>query len=170
VEGGVEKFTLEDFISRKGFHVNGASRAFRKSAFTSFGPLSKRACTEDSTVMLRCLMLGSVLYSHDLGIYYRVHGDNYYASQRKFTIKYERIYWQYLLDMAVAVKMGILTLTDANRLKLILRKRLRANRLKVRYHYSPSRLNFYLFYIMLSKDLPLKHKISLFLDLFRGTR
>lgn len=163
-DGQVEIFTLEDFIRRNGFSINGASRAFRRSVFTKFGPLCEKAGTEDSTTMIRCLMLGTALSSGDLGIYYRVHGGNYYASQNKFKINYKRIYWQYLIDMAFAVKIGVLTLRDANRLKAVLRKRLKENLLLSKYHFAPSKVGFYFSSILFSRSFTIRRKVSFLLD------
>ena len=161
--GPLEKYSLDDFIDRNGFNHNGASRAFRKSVYDYFGPLSVKAATEDSTTLLRCLMLGAACYSHDLVIYYRVHGGNYYASDKKHSIKYKRIYWQYLTDIALALKRGQVSNSDAGCLKGVLRRRLKENILSTDYYLSDSKVGYFYRKILYSKVFGAREKLTYFI-------
>ena len=72
----IQRYTLQHYCSDPRFHINGAARAFRSVAFKTFGPLSQSCPTEDSTMLLRCLLMGDAYDSDEVGIYYRIHSQN----------------------------------------------------------------------------------------------
>lgn len=164
----LEKYSLCDFIARNGFHLNGASRTFRKSVYNYFGPLLNNSVTEDSTILLRCLMLGNACFSSDVGIYYRVHGGNYYSSDNKYSLNYKRIYWQYITDIGLAVRRGIVTIQIVRDLKRILRKKLKENLLNSGYYLADSRIRYYFSNILFSKVYGIKMKKFYFINALRS--
>lgn len=168
-KGQLEKYSLSDYISQKGVISNGATRAFRKSVFDYFGPLSDNAATEDSTTLLRCLMLGTACHSYDVEIHYRVHGNNYYSSENKHLINYKGIYWQYMKDVAIALRNGVITTVTAQRLKDVLRRRLKRNLLTSGYYLSGSKIHYFFSKLLFSDLYTLKDKIFLLLHLLRSS-
>lgn len=167
-QGKLEKYSLDDFIARNGFHLNGASRAFRKSVYNYFGPLYIKSVTEDSTILLRCLMLGNALFSSDVAIYYRVHGRNYYSSDNKHSLNYKRIYWQYITDIGLAVRRGIITLPIARDLKRILRQKLKEIMLNSGYYIADSKIRYFFSKILFSKVYGAKRKVFYFIQALRS--
>ena len=155
------------FLKQKGFHINGPSRAFRRNVCDYFGPLNRQAQTEDSTILLRCLMMGLAILSSDIGIYYRVHGDNYYASDKKHSIRYKDIYQQYLDDILVALQGGIISSSDAERLKKVLWKRIEANILRAGYYNAGSKFWYFLTHLLFSNVFGVKVKMKYFLQIMR---
>ena len=103
-----KKYSIEHLIQNCNLHVNGAARTFRKSIFELFGPLRPETPTEDSTVLLRCLLAGSVInHDHPL-VFYRIHGNNYFSSDNKYNIDYEKIHDQYIKDLEKAQDLGLI--------------------------------------------------------------
>ena len=103
-----KKFTIDQLIQDCTFHINGAARTFRKSIFEMFGPLSPESPTEDSTILLRCLLAGPVMQHNDPMVFYRLHGDNISGSVNKHKIDYMKIYVQYLKDLNKAQDIGLI--------------------------------------------------------------
>ena len=64
--GKIEIMKPTDFFRVPNLHTPGCSRAYRKSTFTQFGPLRSDCPTEDSTLMLRALLLGSIAHVQDV--------------------------------------------------------------------------------------------------------
>lgn len=167
LHGQLVKYTLDDFVSQNATHFHGASRAFRKSVYDFFGPLLNNSATEDSTIFLRCILLGSACYSKDIGIYYRVHGDNYYSSDNRHLIKYKRIYWQYIKDINLSVRMGVIDSNVAHNLKQIYRKKLRQNLLMSGYYLSRSKFIYFYSRILFSPMFDFREKAYYFRDAFQ---
>jgi glycosyltransferase involved in cell wall biosynthesis len=165
--GCIEKKTLKDFISQKGFHFNGASRAYRRSAFNYFGPLSTDAVTEDSTLLLRCLLLGSVCFSSDVLLSYRKHGDNYHALVGKYSLNYKNINNQYFKDLDFAVTKQLVSAVDCVDLKNILMRKLAQNTLRSGYFLSEKKLRFFFSEILFSKCYQPLQKTNLFFNALR---
>jgi glycosyltransferase involved in cell wall biosynthesis len=164
----LDKCTLSEFIDNKCTHFHGASRTFRKSVYVYFGPLSRNAATEDSTTFLRCIMMGSAYCSSDVGVYYRVHGDNYYSSDKRHLINYKRIYWQYLKDIEFAVRKGVISSNEAHHLKHIYKRKLQKNLLITGYHLTENRFRYYYSRILFSPVCGFKEKAYYFRDAFRA--
>jgi hypothetical protein len=156
----LKKYSISDFIDQNCFNLNGASRAFRKSVYSYFGPLMSKSASEDSTTFLRCLMLGNSCDSSDFGIKYRIHGQNYYASNKKYNINYKRMYWQYLKDIKIALLRGAISSDDAERLKKVLRRRLKQLLLDTGFALANSKVSFYMEKILFSKVFGLRQKLS----------
>lgn len=169
-QGTLELFTLADFIARGGLPLGGAARAYRKSVFGYFGPLSLKAATEDSTTLMRCVLLGSAAFSDQVAILYRVHGSNYYASDNRYSINQKRIYWQYLTDIRVALKRGLISAQVAKDLKTILRLRLRKNLLVTDFYWSKSKLKYFITKILFSGMVETQTKKHLLLQTVRSFR
>ena len=72
----LSRYAKTDYLAKPFFHLNGASRAFRRQAFDLFGPISEDCPTEDSVMLLRCVLLGDVLATPETQVYYRVHENN----------------------------------------------------------------------------------------------
>lgn len=107
VQVGFATYGIEDYLRNPSFHLNGASRAFRKQVYSQFGPLDNGCRTEDSTMLLRCLMVGEVIQSGEIGVLYRRHGGNISAPERIHLLKVGDICRQYRSDVAKAFRMGL---------------------------------------------------------------
>lgn len=110
-------FTRLDFIKNYAFQTPGASRTFRKTALTQFGPLNATCPTEDSTMLFRCLILGSVYLSTQKAIHYRVHGENISTLDNLHKMPHHRIFRQNLRDLRFALRKGFISSTVFLKLK-----------------------------------------------------
>lgn len=99
-------FSLVDFLNMKPFP--GASRAFHRKVYDFFGPLSLNAQTEDSTFLLRSLLLGKCVLSNSPGIFYRWHGENISNKTNIVRFNIDGIFNQYIVDIEKALDAGLL--------------------------------------------------------------
>ena len=96
-------YTLDDYIKDFDLHVNGASRAIRKTVFDKFGDLNTSCPTEDSPYLLRSFMLGKVCLLADELVMYRLHEDNLSNSDNLHKMSIKAIINQYENDIRMAV-------------------------------------------------------------------
>ena len=154
----LKKYTIKDYLSTPGFHLNGASRTFRKSVFTTFGPLEPTCGTEDSTTFLRCLMMGSAYAYDEAGIYYRVHGNNLSAGGNIHRFNHELIFRQWIKDIQHAYCLGILSNSLTEQLKQQAKKNLVRRHLAAALNQSKFKIGFGLLHIMWSSTFTIKEK------------
>jgi len=160
-------YTIKDYLSMPGFHLNGASRAFRKSVHTTFGPLHPMCGTEDSTTFLRCLMMGSAHTCDKVCIYYRVHGNNLSAGGNVHDFKLKPIFRQYIKDIKYACCVGILSDPLAKQLKQKLKINFLRRRLEAAFYQSNFSADFTLLKIIYSNAFTVKEKIHIIYTYFR---
>jgi len=89
-------------------HPSGASRAYRREVFDLFGPLDGNCPTEDTTLMLRSLILGEIIVAGKPGIKYRRHSESLTGGPRQAGISDDHIRDQYRCDLARAKQMELL--------------------------------------------------------------
>lgn len=89
-------------------HPSGASRAYRREVFDMFGPLNETCPTEDTTLMLRSLFLGTIITAKQPGIQYRRHSQSLTGGFRSRGIGLEEIQGQYHRDLATAQQLELL--------------------------------------------------------------
>ena len=152
------KYSIEQLIKDPVFHIPGPSRAFRKSVFEMFGPLLPETPTEDSTILLRCLLVGSVLKSEQPQVFYRVHGDNYYESNNKYFIDYEKIHCQYMIDLQKALDIGLVDNGTFIGVKKSLQKKLHRLKIWSEFNRNNNKLINFIFSILFSKVFSAKEK------------
>lgn len=161
-----KKYALDELIRNCEFHINGAARSFRKSTFERFGPLKPETPTEDSTILLRCLLTGSVLETNVPQVYYRVHGKNLYASNNKYQIDYQRIHEQYIYDLNTAVKDGLINEAIFNQLEKSLQKRLSRRMTRFKFYRDDNKLFVFLSSILFSKSFLPREKMKYLRQVF----
>jgi glycosyltransferase involved in cell wall biosynthesis len=82
------------------FMIGGGSAfGFRKTILNYFGKLNDDCQTEDSTLRLRCLLLGGIIMSNNYGILYRVHDNNISRRSNIYNLRTELIAKQYSQDI-----------------------------------------------------------------------
>jgi len=160
----LKKYAIKDYLSTPGFHLNGASRTFRKSVFTTFGPLEPTCSTEDSTIFLRCLMMGSAYAYDEAGIYYRVHGNNLSGNVHRFN--HELIFRQWIKDIQHAYCLGILSNSLTEQLKQQAKKNLARRHLAAALNQSKFKIGFGLSRIMWSSTFTIKEKAGMVRNAF----
>ncbi|WP_435950466.1 glycosyltransferase [Psychrobacter sp. DM8] len=99
---GVRKFDLDDFISGKKIPFSGASRAFRREVYDTFGDLNPSSITEDTPYIIRGLILGQTAISSDVEIYYRKHDNNLSRASSLAKMDIDCISQQYIIDCNIA--------------------------------------------------------------------
>ena len=98
---------LQSMLRRK--HVNfGPTRAIRKEVFEVFGDLNSDCPTEDTTLLLRSLILGKVVLSASQGVTYRKHTKSLSSTSSMLSMDTRAIIRQYEIDLARAVSLNLL--------------------------------------------------------------
>lgn len=107
---------LIDYLNQKHpvYYLHGASHAWSRSLFRTFGPLSEKVFYEDKTIALRSLLAGEFAYVPKKLVRYRMHASNLYgrshskkpgfAHLRQTLTQSERTtaYWLHVLDQYAA--------------------------------------------------------------------
>jgi hypothetical protein len=107
-------------------------------------------------------MLGTVCYSNDKEVLYRVHGENMYSSDKKYSIPYKEIHQQYRADIQVAIQGGFISESTALNLEKSLEKRLLRTELRCGFHLSSFKAGYFISNILFSCGLGPREKLSLF--------
>ncbi len=105
---GLKKYNLADYISGDKIPFSGASRAFRRTIYDYFGDLNQNCPTEDTPYIIRCLLMGNGAVTSDIGIKYRVHGQNISGPQSLPNLSIDDITNQYLIDVNAAFDKDII--------------------------------------------------------------
>lgn len=159
-------YDLDNLIRNSFLHTNGATRAVRKCVFDYFGPLGQNSPTEDSTSFLRCLLLGKGAQVRVPLVFYRVHGNNLFASDNKYKFDYDEIHEQYLRDINTAYVRNDIKKEKKERLIISLQKRLLANKLRNKFHATSQKKRFFLTNILPCSAFRTKQKLRYFQKIF----
>lgn len=144
-------FDISHYISNPHFHINAPARAFKKEIFDYFGPLAPDCSVEDGPILFRCLLLGEVALSTELGVLYRIHGNNMYASDNKYFIEYESIYKNYFLDLEIALKKNLVTQEVADKALIATKERLNRALINAGLGRSKNKLSYCTRYVLFSR-------------------
>lgn len=146
----IKTFDISHYIADTHFHINAPARAFKKEVFDCFGPLDTWCPVEDGPILFRCLLLGEVAQASEVGVLYRIHGNNMYASENKYFIDYDSIYRNYFIDLEIARKKNLVSQNLANQAKMASKNRLKRDVLKKRLWESRNKTIFFLRYMLFS--------------------
>ena len=113
------RYTISDYASDSRFHLDGSSRAYRRTVFEHFGPIARDCPVEDTPLLLRCFLLGDVAAVHEPQVHYRMHAAGVSQGGSIHRLDRAAIHRQYLRDVAVAVDYG--RLSDDEREQLVAR-------------------------------------------------
>lgn len=108
-EQQVEKFSINDYLQGRCKNGSGASRIYSRSIFEIFGPIEANCPTEDSTLLLRGLLLGEISVSAYTGVYYRTHDTNLSGEKLLPQMNLLGIITQYILDSTLACNKKYIT-------------------------------------------------------------
>lgn len=103
-----ETIDLTGYLRGKQKRNVGASRTYDLAALRRFPGLLPGCPTEDSTLLLRCLMVGAGLHGPGISIRRRRHGANLSSDQNMRRLPYDVMRDQYLTDIAHASAMGLI--------------------------------------------------------------
>lgn len=156
---------LEQYLKGTVKGGSGASRAFKASIFNTFGDLDPLCPTEDSTILLRCLMTGNGIVVHKPQVYYRRHSNNMSSRDTINNMNHSAIKIQYLDDLAKAVDMGLIKFEVVELIQNWVNSNYAARCLKKEFHHSKNRVSFFIRECISSCDITLKHKFILLRDL-----
>lgn len=98
--------SLAGFTSDAVRGLTGAARSYRTSVLKRFAPLDRFCPTEDSTFLLRCLMLGPGWYAVEQLVARRIHNANLSGDAALVSMNYEAIWRQYRTDAQAALARG----------------------------------------------------------------
>lgn len=164
-----KKYSIDQLIRNCDFHINGSSRTFRKSTFEMFGPLSPDSPTEDSTILLRCLLAGQVIKHNAPLVHYRLHGNNLSATANMQLMNYEKIHSQYISDLNKALDIGHI---DDDRFQLVeksLVRKLERRMVWAKYCRQENKIQIFISSILFSKVFSLKEKMNYLRKTFRNS-
>jgi glycosyltransferase involved in cell wall biosynthesis len=163
----VRKVTLRDLVNGWPVSVSGASRAYRSSIFKYFGDLNSKCPTEDTTCLLRGLILGDALVSSQPGIFYRKHDANLSGKSTRQQLSIDEIRIQQIEDVNCAIEKSILSSDDSEEVVDWIER----NYLKRKFlnSYSSASLGAIRFLktIFLSKEMRLLDKLLMALSIIR---
>jgi glycosyltransferase involved in cell wall biosynthesis len=103
------KIFLEEFISDKIKGLIGASRTYRREAIEKFPPLRRNCPTEDSTLVLRCLLIAPSLYTTRPAVKRRLHDKNLSGASSMGSMALDEIWAQYREDTNEAISRGYIS-------------------------------------------------------------
>lgn len=103
----MQEYTIKDHLS-KPYHIS--HRVFKRSVFSFFGPLNSSCPTEDTTLLLRSLLLGKAILLKEPLTYYRVHQKGISFGQNMYKLDFKAIYNQYITDIDLAYAKSIISL------------------------------------------------------------
>lgn len=113
--------TLNSLIKKPATGLIGAARLYHCDVFKKFPPLNQDCPTEDTTSVLRSLIVGNGQYLGFLGVKRRIHASNLSSASSIQEMKLDRIYNQYLADIKHARITKILSNEQSIRLTKALR-------------------------------------------------
>ena len=97
-----KKFGIDQLTDNSIKGLYGPSRIFNRDAFDLFGPLNHKCPTEDSTMLLRCLLIGNVMAIPKIGLNYRIHSNNLSSEDGLRRMNIAEILNQYKSDIKTA--------------------------------------------------------------------
>lgn len=158
---GIRKFDLNDFISDKPIPFSGASRAFKKEVYDTFGDLDPNCVTEDTPYIIRGLIMGQTAISSDIGICYRKHDNNLSGALSLAKMDVDAISQQYIIDCNLAkVKNLISRENEKKLLKWIEMNRKRRKNINKLY-LSNSKLRGFFRYILPLSGISARRKVAM---------
>jgi glycosyltransferase involved in cell wall biosynthesis len=123
------KITLDMLIQRTSTGLVGASRAYQAELFRKFPPLFDDCPTEDSTTILRGLIVGNGLYSSTITVNRRVHDASISHKSNIHKVSVDSIERQFYRDIEYAVLAGYIETRKADKLTKSLRDHMSRRRL-----------------------------------------
>jgi len=165
-----KKYTIQDYLAQPGFHLHGASLAFRKCVDDVFGPLdSITAAEEDTTLLLRCLMMGYVVECSEAGIYYRIHKDSLSGRDKNRLWNHDLLFKQWMRDIKHANRIGMISDSLMNRITKQAQLNLARRNVRASFNQSRHKIRFALSHILFSNTHTLKKKIEMMLYVWKNT-
>lgn len=155
-------FNLDQYISQENkFGLNGAGRALHSSVFKEFGPLLRDTPTEDTTYILRCLLVGSGMVLDMPGVLYRQHATNLSGPDSLPHISIDNIYNQYMIDVNKALSNNLITQTIylqiVNWIEYIIERR----RIDKELYFAKNGFTYLILKILSNRSISIKEKMKL---------
>lgn len=135
---GEGRFTLEGYLGGDRPPGLGASRAYLRTVYTAFGPLSAHCRVEDEALVFRALLTGTVWHSNRVGVKYRVHDKN--LSYEIGASAFRSLYRQNANDLRLAESLGAIAPDMLVRTRLALRDMMIRGLIASRFHKSRFKL------------------------------
>ncbi|MCB0164570.1 MAG: glycosyltransferase family 2 protein [Anaerolineae bacterium] len=160
----LKEYDVQELETNPSFHTNGAARSIRKSVLQDFLPLMCKTPTEDSTLLLRCLIKYLAVQSNEKMVLYRVHENNIYASDNKNRINYEVIHLQYMTDLTLAYQKGLITTEQLLPIIKNLNIRLSRQNAKKELNLSKNKIIFFINNILFKEHFRLTEKYKMLMN------
>ncbi len=116
------EFNLNDFLSGTKMGTMGCSRIYRKKLFDFFGALDPLCPTEDTTGVLRGLLIGKIWVLKEKVLFYRIHASSISSPGNMVKLKINKIFNQYSRDVEKAFAMNLITNLQYKELRQFLKK------------------------------------------------
>ncbi|SDO28988.1 glycosyltransferase [Vreelandella arcis] len=152
---------LEQFIKRSPIGLSGAARTYRKEALRFFPPLNFSCPTEDTTSVLRCLMLGKGCLIEDRLLLRRHHDRNLSGEASMKTINLDAIERQYKSDINFLAQVGKINETKRKGLLTWAIKNIHWRKFSQDISNSSISLRKIIAIIFLEEDFSISEKVSI---------
>lgn len=155
-------FHLDKYISdKKGLNLNGAGRALHNSVFKNFGPLLSDTPTEDSTYILRSLMIGHGMLLNMPGVLYRKHATNLSGADSLPYIPVDKIYDQYMIDANKALSNNLITQTIYLKIVNWIEDIIERRKIDKELYFAKNKFIYTISQILLNRSISIKAKMKL---------
>jgi len=158
---GIRKFDLNDFISDKPIPFSGASRAFRKEIYDTFGDLDPNSVTEDTPYIIRGLIMGQTAISSDIGICYRKHDNNLSGALSLAKMDIDCISQQYIIDCNLAKANELISKEDEKKLLKWIKMNGKRRKKLNGFTLSNSKLTYFIRHILPLPGVRSRTKVSM---------
>lgn len=150
------RYSAADYICRKPVPLLGATRAYRKAVFELFGPLSPQCYSEDSALLFRSLLIGTLWHQPTKGVFYRVQEKS--LSSTANLAGYTTVFQQNDRDLTYAVARGLVADCDAAALRASIRDRHKACTIRTKFNRCAFKLWFFLVAVLPSRHFRVGEK------------
>lgn len=153
-------YLLDDFLNNEYFPGTGPSKIIDRMLFEYFGPLNEDCPTEDSTLTLRALLYGGIVFNPKICVKYRIHSESTSSGNNILKIDCDSIYRQYYSDIELAQKNNLISDVQYNKLIKNINLYRIIESTKRRVFFSKSRFQkiFWITIFLFNKNIGLKKR------------
>lgn len=166
---GIRKFNLNDFISDKPIPFSGASRAFRKEIYDTFGDLDPNSVTEDTPYIIRGLIMGQTAISSDIGICYRKHNNNLSGALSLAKMDVDAISQQYIIDCNLAKVKKLISRNDEKKLLKWIKMNRKRRKIINGFYLSNSKVKYFFRYVVPISGVSARGKAAMLKEIISET-
>ena len=143
------RYSIADYLQKKLIPVLGATRAYRKVVFQTFGPLSPQCYSEDGALLFRSLLIGTMWHQATKGVFYRVQDKS--LSNDVDLAGYTSVFQQNGRDLKCAIDRGLVSDRDVETLRASIRDRYAACIIRAKFNRCALKIWFFFVAVLPSR-------------------